>query len=125
MTTYRRPRKEDYTDGVSSTLDAGMPKGEKAMVEHTAGPWRSSDEGTHHAIIAASGLLVAKAQANSQIGNGIANARLIAAAPALLAALEDALALVMSRPGVAPPDFTSRWRHTIAQAKEVPTEAQT
>ena len=119
MTTYRRPRKEDYTDGVSSTLDAGMPKGEEAMVDHAPGPWQIGS--SWYLIDDSKGVGVARVNIDNIYAR--ANARLIAAAPALLEALEDALALVMSRPGVAPPDFTSRWRHTIAQAKEVPTHA--
>lgn len=60
------------------------------MSKHTKGPWKAvymPEEGGDHVIIAASGISVALSIGGT--ASEIPNARLIAAAPELLEALED------------------------------------
>ena len=67
------------------------------MAEHTPGPWHASSydgwEWEGHCIRDAHGQIIAKLALNVP---GDANVRLIAAAPELLAALEQALAVIGS-----------------------------
>ena len=84
------------------------------MPEHTPGPWRVENQVEHRAIVAANGQPVASTLlAGRTIKTADADARLIAAAPEMLAALETSLLYF----GPASDDFPIKKQIRAALAK--------
>ena len=87
---------------------------------HSPGPWRVADGGFDDRVLDASNALVAGAcdTADGKRHTGPwANARLIAAAPELLEACEEALAALTTDEGQGIPGPRSFLRQVIAQAR--------
>lgn len=67
--------------------------------KHTPGPWHVGTKEAHHCVYDARGWQIADASPLGKSDDTKANARLIAAAPDLLSALEKTLSWLTSYPG--------------------------